>query len=179
MSRNAGTRLKGVHIRGDREGNYGGEIDSFLKLWSRGVNTDTNPSGRVQRFADGGVAANSYMKMSVKEEDIALGGASSVTSTNNLLPANSLILEIITQPLTDLTTPTTYSVGDSSSNTRFATSLANDNVSEGPAYCSSHWTGTVAIRQVSAGAVKLTPNAAGSGTIRVTVFYMQFVGGAS
>lgn len=169
-----------LHVRGRKSGNAGFENDAFTRMWAVGGKATTPLStGRAQKTADGGGQANSYMKISCLEEDIDLGGATSVLSTSNLLPANSLILEIVTHPLNDLTTPTTYSVGDSSSNTRFATSLTNDNVSEGPAYCSSHWTGTVAIRQVTAGQVKLTPNAAGSGKIRVAVFYISFAGGVS
>lgn len=176
MSRNVPIEHTNLHVRGTNSGNGGIESDAFVRHWARGQKA-TSPSARLQDKADGGVAANAAMLVKAIEEDIDLGGASSVTSTNNLLPANSLILEIVCTPLVDLSTPTTYDVGDTTTNTRFATALANDNVSEGPAYASAHWAGTVAIRQVSAAKVKITPNAAGTGRIRVAVFYMQFVGG--
>jgi hypothetical protein len=176
MSRNVGAPFKNMHVRGDNAGLMGIESDAFVRCWARGQKA-TSPTARLQNKADGGVDANAAMFVKALEEDIDLGGASSVTSTNNLLPANSLILEIVTTPLVDFSTPTTYDVGDTTTNTRFATALANDNVSEGPAYASAHWDGTVAIRQVAAAKVKITPNAAGTGRVRVAVFYMQFVGG--
>lgn len=179
MARNSGARQANRHTRGDNTGNAGDECDAFYRIHARGAKA-TAPTGRdgaTNGMADGRVPINASCKLSCMEEVIDLGGASSVTSTNNLLPANALILEIVTHPVTDFTTPTTYDLGDTTTNTRFATALANDTVAEGPAYASDHWNGTVAMRQVAAAKVKVTPNAAGQGKLHVAVFYMQFVGG--
>jgi hypothetical protein len=179
MSRNSGFRKTNVHVRGTDTGNAGLEVDSFANVNARGgkATAPTGRDGATGGKANGGVPINARMKVSVAEEVIDLGGASSVMSTNNLLPANSLILEIVTHCVEEFTTPTTYNVGDTTTGTRFATALANDTVAEGPAYASSHWAGTVAIRQIAAAKVKITPNAAGSGKVHVAVFYMQFAGG--
>ena len=179
MARNTPNEVPNLHVRGRKSGLAGVEIDSFLHLWSRGA-AGTCPSGRSQRMANGNVAANARLKVSVNEEDVALGGAASVDSTNNLLPANSIILFVVTQPLTDLSTPVNYDVGDAAGSgtpTRFATDVTKDDVSDGPAVHTDHWSGTVAIRQVAAAKIRLRPNAAGTGTIRVAVFFMSFVGG--
>jgi len=175
-------------VRGTNSGLSGLENDAFARLWARGKKA-TAPTGRTGAApaiaggpggatADGGVSINSYCKYGVMEEVIDLGGATSVTSTNDLLPANSILGMIVCTPVRDFTTPTTYDVGDTTTATRFATSLTNDNVSEGPAYAKAHLTGTVAHVQTSAAKVKIRPNTAGSGLLHVAVFYQQYVGAA-
>ena len=180
MSRERGYRGTGVHVRGDGNGNAGADIDSFLKVWAVN-NKATAPSGRegaVGGKADGRVAINAQMKVQCLEEVIDLGGASSALSTNNLLPANSLILGIVTHAVTDFSTPTTYDLGDEGSNTRFGDNITNDVVSDGPAYPSRHLAlATLDVWQGADEKVKVTPNAAGTGKLHVAVFFMQFVGG--
>jgi len=179
MSRNSGGRFRGLHIRGDHTGETGADFDSFTRLWAAGTKA-TAPLGRdgtTRGRADGGVPINSFCEFGVLEEVLDLGGAASVTSTQNLLPANSLIDVIVCTPVRDFTTPVTYNIGDVTTTTRFATGLANDTVAEGPAYATAHLTGTVAFRQVSAAKVRVVPNAAGQGLLHVAVYFRRFVGG--
>lgn len=188
MSRNTPDVVDNLHVRGGNSGLMGLENDAFYRQWARGKPA-TAPSGVTgsgshqgpagQALGDRGQYLASYAKSGVNEEVLDFGGASSVLSTNNLLPANSIIEFLVCTPVVEFSTPTTYDVGDASSNTRFATGLTNDGSSSltGPQYAKAHWAGTVAIVQASAGKVKLTPNAAGTGKVHVAVYYRQFVGG--
>lgn len=166
MARNTGFRASNVHVRGNRSGNAGAEIDSFLKIWAR-----TNVTGT------GKVPVNASFRFGANQEELDLGGASSVTSTANLLPANSVILAVVTHVTVDLSTPVNIDVGDTTTATRFGTNVAIDQVSDGPIVNLDHWAGTVAIRQASAAKLKLRPDAAGTGKVMCQVFYAQFAGG--
>lgn len=180
MSRNRGYRGTTFHSRSDTRGRGAFESDTMFRQWATGGRA-TAPLGRegaVNGKADGGVPINASCALKCREEVIDLAGASSAFSETDLLPANSLILEIVTHCVSEFTTPTTYDLGDESSNTRFATGLANDTVAEGPAFASTHWaSASIAIRQTEDSRVKVTPNAAGQGKVHVVVFYFQFAGG--
>lgn len=176
MSRNTGQRVANLHVRGDNAGLMGIESDAFIAVWGRGQKA-TQPSARLQQTANGGVVANSRMLVQSLSEDIDLGGATSVLSANYLLPDTSIILGIVTQPLIDFSTPVTYDLGVSGSNTRFGDDMTNNLVSEGAQVANRHlFIATLAMYQVTKDKVKITPNAAGTGRLRVTVFYMQFLG---
>jgi hypothetical protein len=187
MSRTDDIKFDNLVIRGRNNGLAGGEGHSFWRDWARGGDTVNTPSGwptTVGRDGNGNYisdrAANLYSsrKRGFNQEVLDLAGGTSVTSTNNLLPANSIIEFIVCTPVVELSTPTTYHVGDETTNTRFATSLTNDGSSSLTAaqFAKAHWAGTVAITQTSAGKVKLTANAAGTGKILVTVWYTAFAG---
>lgn len=189
MTRNVGFVQKNTHTRGDAPGYMGQEVDSFTRHWARGGDAVSTPSGwptsvgnvNGQFRSDRGAALYSSRTQGFLQEVISLGGATSVLSTNNLLPANSIIEFIVCTPVQELTTPVNYDVGDSTSPTRFATALTNDGSASLTAaqFAKAHWAGTVAITQAAAGKVKLRPNAAGSGKILVTVWYRQFAGSLS
>lgn len=179
MSRNSGLRKTNIHVRGTDTGNAGLEVDSFVDINARGGKA-TAPVGRAGAkggMADGRVPVNATCKISCKEEVIDLAGASSAFSTEDLLPANAIILPIVTHCIEEFTTPTTYDLGDESSNTRFATALANDTVAEGPKYAASHWDASPDVLNTTAQRVKVTPNAAGQGKVLVQVFYISLTGG--
>lgn len=179
MGRNSGTRVRAHHVRGDQTGTAGAENDAFLKLWARGAKA-TAPIGRqgtVNGKANGGIDINAFAKYGCYEEVIDLGGASSAFSTGDMLPANALILPIVTHAVEDFTTPTTYDLGDETTNARFGDNLTNDVVGDGPAYATVHWDASPDNWNTTAQRIKVTPNAAGQGKVHVAVFYIQFAGG--
>jgi hypothetical protein len=180
MSRNSGDRVSNLHVRGTDTGNAGAEVDTFVNLHARGgaATAPTGREGATDGMANGRVPINATMKISCNEEVIDLAGASSALSESDLLPANSLILGIVTHAVEDFTTPTTYDLGDEGSNTRFGDNLTNDDVSDGPAYPVRHLAlATMDWVQVADEKVKVTPNAAGQGKLHVAVYYMSFAGG--
>lgn len=180
MSRNRGFRNSVFHSRSDSRGGGGFESDTMFRQWATGGRA-TAPVGRrgaLKGRADGGVPIDAYCALKCSEEVIDLAGGSSAYSETDMLKANSLIMEIVTHPVSDFTTPTTYDVGDETSDTRFAAALTNDTVDEGPAFASAHWaSGSIAIRQTVDSRIKIKGNAAGRGKVHVAVFYFQFAGG--
>lgn len=180
MSRNRGYRGSTYHSRSDSRGHGAYEAETMFRLWAMGGRA-TAPVGRqgaVKGKADGGFPINAYCALKCVEEVLDLAGATSAFSETDMLPANALILEIVTHCVSEFTTPTTYNLGDESSNTRFATGLANDTVAEGPAFASTHWaSASIAIRQTTDSRLKVTANAAGQGKVHAAVFYLQFAGG--
>ena len=178
MSRNTPREFPNLHIRGNNLGTSGIESDSFLRKWSRASSSAEAPSGRTPQTATGGVGLSSYWKEGVLEEVLDLAGGTSVTSTNQLLPANSIIYPIVCTPVSDMLTPTSYNVGDGTTAARFGSGLTNNLVSEGPAYAAAHWTTSAqTVWQAAAANIKIVPNSAGSGKLLVQVYFRQFVGG--
>lgn len=176
MGRNEGTRVNEIHVRGRNSGNAGADIDSFLKLWARG-NPTTAPSGRSQLLAtDGATPMNVAGKQSCNEEIVSLGGNTSVTTANNLLPANALIKAVVVTPLDDITSITSWSAGDGTTSARFKSGSTKKTIAGGPEVCLTHWTGTVAIVQATAAKVKLLANTGGSGHFHIAVFYESWAG---
>lgn len=180
MSRNSGHRVSNAHVRGTDTGEAGHENDAFYQLHARGAKATAaeGREGAVGGMADGRVPINAAMRIRCAEGVIDLAGASSALSTQYLLKANSIILGIVTHPVTDFTTPTTYDLGDTGSNTRFGDDLANDVVSDGAVVASRHLAlATLDFWQAADEQVKVTPNAAGQGKLHVAVYYIQFAGG--
>lgn len=179
MSRNRGMKGPSLHVRGNDFGTAGAHIDSFLKLWAiaNAASAAYGRTGSVNGKATGAVGIDSNLKIGCNEESILVNHATSATSTGNMLPADSLILGVVTHPVADLASATTYSVGDETTGTRFKSGAANNLVSEGPVVCLAHWAGTVAIVQASAAKLKITFNATGTGYIHAAVYYISFTGG--
>lgn len=179
MSRGTGFEHTNAHIKGDNNGKKGLELDSFLRLWeiAAAATAAHGRTGSVNGKATGNVGIDAAMKVSCNAESIYVNHATSATSTDNMLPANAIILGVVTHPVGDLASATTYDVGDETTGTRFKTGAANNLVSEGPVVCLAHWAGTVAIVQASAAKLKITFNTTGTGYINAQVFYISFFGG--
>jgi hypothetical protein len=103
----------------------------------------------------------------------------SVDTTANLLPANAIILAVVTRVTTAITGATSFAVGDASATARFATGLGIGLGATGVG--TRQWNGSVAAdidgpRQTAAAKVRLTAGGAPFilGAVRVTVFYIQF-----
>lgn len=113
-------------------------------------------------------------------ELITLNTAGTTTdSTNNLLPANSLILSVVARVTTTITTATNWSLGDATTSARFA--AANTNLTAGTTSVGmQQMQGSVAADaagpvQTTAAKLRITTSGTpGAGAIRVTVYYISF-----
>lgn len=121
--------------------------------------------------------AGALMKLQILEEEVTLGtGALTTDTTANLLPANSLILGIIGEVTTTITTSADWKLGDASTADRFT--AANSTLTAGTiSYPSgAHWDHSKAAGytpyQASAAKVRITMGTSnpGAGKVRVTVF---------
>lgn len=106
----------------------------------------------------------------VLSEEITVAASATTDSTQNLLPANSLIVAVSVRTNAAMTTAVNYDVGDAAvSATRFHTDVL-DTVAT-----TAVWTGASA--QAAAAKIRLTPNAtpgAADGKVRVVVFALVF-----
>lgn len=140
----------------------------------------------VYTNAKTGVASNTIsgaygqaMAVSIAEEEVTLSTSGSTTdSTANLLPANSLILQVTAYVTTTITTATDWKLGDGSTADRFTDANATL-VAGTTGYGVNHWNPAKAAGytpyQASASKVRITTTGTpGAGKIRVTVHYIQF-----
>lgn len=135
----------------------------------------------------GAVASNTLagthgqtMTINVAEEEITLStGGGTTDSTANLLPANSLILQVAARVTTTITTATDWKLGDASTADRFTD--ANSTLIAGTTdFGVNHWNQAKAAGYTpyQAAAAKLritTTGTPGAGKIRVTVWSIAFV----
>ena len=106
-------------------------------------------------------------------------------TTNNLLPANSVIEAVVARITTALTVTTDWKLGDGTTAGRF--SAADSTLTLGETVVGlAHWSGAVSTlaagpSQATAAHVRVTCTGSnpGAGAIRITVFYSQFVGPTS
>lgn len=137
--------------------------------------------------APGAVASNTLagthgqtMTINVAEEEITLStGGGTTDSTANLLPANSLILQVAARVTTTITTATDWKLGDASTADRFTD--ANSTLLSGTTdFGVNHWNHAKAAGytpyQVAAAKLRITTTGTpGAGKIRVTVWSIAFV----
>jgi hypothetical protein len=125
-------------------------------------------------------ANSGYSEVGVLQESLTLSTSGTTTDTTaNLLPANSVILAVNARVTTTITTATNWSVGDTTTATRF--SSANSTLTAGTTSVGlNQWKGAVATdatgpTQVSAAKVRVTTTGTpGAGAIRLVVFYRRY-----
>ncbi len=100
-------------------------------------------------------------------------------STNNLLPANSILQGVVCRVTTTITTATDWAIGDGTTATRFC--AANATLTAGTTeVCLNHMKGGVATdaagpTQAAAAKLRITTTGTpGAGVVRCEVFYNQF-----
>lgn len=97
-------------------------------------------------------------------------------STNNLLPANSIIEAVVARVTTTITTATDWQLGDPTTAGRFTAAISTltaGTTTVGLVHIDQ--SGAAGPRQTSAAKVRITTTGTpGAGAIRVTVFYRQF-----
>jgi len=124
--------------------------------------------------------AGATMKPFFLEEEITLAtGAATTDSTANLLPANSIILAVVSRVTVAITTAINYALGDATVGTRFA--AANTSVAAGDTGVGlSAMFGVVSATnagptQAAAAKLRITCNAnPGAGKVRVCVMGFTF-----
>lgn len=133
-----------------------------------------NVNGAVQS-----TSANGAQWISGQSSELLVlntGGTTTDTSAN-LLPANSIIRSVVVRVTAAITTATAFSVGDATIAARFlATGTGLTIGSTGVGLAHVDQTGTSGPRQTAAAKVRVTTTGTPSaGTVRITVFYEQFV----
>jgi hypothetical protein len=126
-------------------------------------------------------ANGGYWERGYLSEAITLSTSGTTTdSSANLLPANSIIEAVTARITTTITTATDWSVGDTTTATRF--SSANATLTSGTTSVGvNHQKGGVSTdatgpTQTAAAKVRITTTGTpGAGAIRITVFYRSFV----
>lgn len=115
-------------------------------------------------------------------ELLTLSTAGTTTDTTaNLLPANSIIDAVVARVTATITTATSWQLGDPTTPGRFT--AANSTMTAGTTDVGTlqqDGTGATGVRQTAAAKVRVTTvGTPSAGSVRITVFYRQFVAPSS
>lgn len=166
-------------------------------VWGNG-NADVSPDCGLERAAAGIVkftdgsdagtgaggcqpaqsASGSNVRILTAEENLVLNTGATITDTTaDLLPANSVILAVMTRTTTAITTAVNFDVGDPTTATRFATNYTGVALDSVAVHTTAITTGianaTTGIFQAAAAKIRITTDAnPGAGRVKITVVYM-------
>jgi hypothetical protein len=131
-----------------------------------------------QKFRTYG-ANGGYWERGSSSELLTIAAAASTDTTGNLLPANSIIEAVVVRVTTAIPGPAaTFTVGDATIAARFATGVTINAGDSAIGITHVDQTGTSGPKQVAAAKVRITPNTtpgAGTGVVRIVVFYRTFI----
>lgn len=152
-----GIRSTGAFLRKFLELGENGRDGVFARMWSQ---------------------KGASLSIEVLEEEITLATGGTTTETTFQIPADAIVLAVMTRITTTITTAVNYDVGVSGAATRYDTNNTNVTADDVNLHL-DHWAGANIVSTGADEVLITTDVNPGAGAMRVTVFFIRAVGATS